>query len=164
MHKDFGCQNGSKLAPTCDQTSILTWMGDLSKVVFWLQRGIDFSGPGGSSWEQTSTRNQSKKSNASWYRLVVVWPCAILCHLVLACAILCDFVQLCAGLCHLVRPHHFSDQGWWTSLAGSHFMHFCLVRFLVRRVHLVSVDQSRLSPLHISSVVGGLVRSCAILC
>ena len=176
---------------------MLTWMGDLSKVVFWLQRGLDFSGPGGSSWEQTSTRNRSKNRMPLGIDLLLcglVQSCAILCDLVRSCAILCSFVRACAILCHLVRscailrrlvpscavlcdlvltcailcclvrscaalcdlvrPHHFSDQGWWTWLAGSHFMHFCLVRFLVRRGHLVSVDQLRLSTALTTHITG----------
>ena len=57
---DFGCQNGAKLAPKWDQKSMFTWKGDFSKIVLWLQRGLDFSGSGGPSWEQKSTKNRSK--------------------------------------------------------------------------------------------------------
>ena len=45
--KDFGRENGSKLAPKWNQKSIVTWKGDFSKIVLWLQRGFDFSGSGG---------------------------------------------------------------------------------------------------------------------
>ena len=39
---------------------MFTWEGDFSKIVLWLQRGLDFSGSVGAGWEQTSTKNQSK--------------------------------------------------------------------------------------------------------
>ena len=56
----FGYQNGSKLAPKWDQKSILTWKGDFSKIVLSLQRGLDFSGSGGPSWEQKPIKDRSK--------------------------------------------------------------------------------------------------------
>ena len=57
---DFWCQNGGKLAPKWDQKLMFTWEGDFSKIVLWLQRGLDFSGSGGPSWEQKSIKNRSK--------------------------------------------------------------------------------------------------------
>ena len=39
---DLGCQNEAKLAPKWDQKSMFTWNGDFSKIVLWLQRGLDF--------------------------------------------------------------------------------------------------------------------------
>ena len=57
---DFWCQNGGKLAPKWDQKLMFTWEGDFSKIVLWLQRGLDFSGSGGLSWEQKSIKNRSK--------------------------------------------------------------------------------------------------------
>ena len=57
---DFLFQNGGKLAPKWDQKLMLTWEGDFSKIVLWLQRGLDFSGSGGPSWEQKSIKNRSK--------------------------------------------------------------------------------------------------------
>ena len=44
---DFWSQNGGKLAPKWDQKLMFTWEGDFSKIVLWLQRGLDFSGSGG---------------------------------------------------------------------------------------------------------------------
>ena len=52
---DFWCQNGGKLAPKWDQKLMFTWEGDFSKIVLWLQRGLDFSG----SWGP-SIKNRSK--------------------------------------------------------------------------------------------------------
>ena len=57
---DFWCQNGRKLAPTWDQKLMFNWEGDFSKIVLWLQRGLDLSGSGGPSWEQKSIKNRSK--------------------------------------------------------------------------------------------------------
>ena len=57
---DFGCQNRSKLAPKWNQKSILTWKGDFSKIVLWLQRGLDFSESGGPSWEEKPIKDRSK--------------------------------------------------------------------------------------------------------
>ena len=57
---DFWCQNGGKLAPKWDQKLMFTWEGDFSKIVLWLQRGLDFSGSGGPSWEQKPIKNRSK--------------------------------------------------------------------------------------------------------
>ena len=57
---DFWCQNGGKLAPKWDQKLMFTWDGDFSKIVLQLQRGLDFSGSGDLSWEQTSIKNLSK--------------------------------------------------------------------------------------------------------
>ena len=57
---DFWCQNGGKLAPKWDQKLMFTWEGDFSKIVLWLQRGLDFSGSGDSSWEQKLNKNRSK--------------------------------------------------------------------------------------------------------
>ena len=57
---DFWCQNGGKLATKWDQKLMFTWEGDFSKIVLWLQRGLDFSGSGGPSWEQKSIKNRSK--------------------------------------------------------------------------------------------------------
>ena len=56
----FWYQNGAKLAPKWDQKSMFTWKGDFSKIVLWLQQGLDFSGSVGPSWEQTSTKNRLK--------------------------------------------------------------------------------------------------------
>ena len=58
---DFWCQDGGKLAPKWDQKLMFTWEGDFSKIVLCLQRGLDFSGSGGPSWEQKSVKEQSKK-------------------------------------------------------------------------------------------------------
>ena len=39
----FDPKNGTTLAPKWNQKSMLTWTGDFSKIVLWLQRGLDFS-------------------------------------------------------------------------------------------------------------------------
>ena len=56
----FGAKNGGKLAPNWDQKLMFTWEGDFSKIVLWLQRGLDFSGSGGPSWEQKPIKDRSK--------------------------------------------------------------------------------------------------------
>ena len=59
---DFWCQNGGKLAPKWDQKLMFTWEGDFSKIVLWLQRGLDFSGSGGSSWEQKTIKDRCQNA------------------------------------------------------------------------------------------------------
>ena len=49
-----------KLAPKSYQKSISTSKGDFWKIVFSLQRGLDFSGFGGTSWEEKPIKNQTK--------------------------------------------------------------------------------------------------------
>ena len=39
---------------------MFTWEGDFSKIVLWLQRGLDLSGSGGPSWEQKSIKKRPK--------------------------------------------------------------------------------------------------------
>ena len=49
-------QVGTKMETKID----INLEGDFSKIVLWLQRGLDFSGSGGPSREQTSSKNRSK--------------------------------------------------------------------------------------------------------
>ena len=57
---DFGKENGGKLAPKsiknrCRLRKAIFW-----KIVLSLQRGLDFLGSGGPSWEPRSIKNRSK--------------------------------------------------------------------------------------------------------
>ena len=57
---DFWHQNEGKFVPKLDQKSMLTSKGDFSKIKLWLQRGLDFLGSGGPSWEPKSIKNLAK--------------------------------------------------------------------------------------------------------
>ena len=59
---DFWYQNEGKLVPKLDQKLILTSKNDFLKIVLSLQRGLDFSGSGGPSWEPKSIKNQSRNA------------------------------------------------------------------------------------------------------
>ena len=59
---DFWYQNEGKLVPKLDQKSMLTSKGDFSKIMLWLQRGLDFSGSWGQSWKPKSIKNRSKNA------------------------------------------------------------------------------------------------------
>ena len=59
---DFWYQNGSKLVPTLNQKWMLTSKDDFLRIVLSLQRGLDFSGSGGPSWELNSIKNRSKNA------------------------------------------------------------------------------------------------------
>ena len=54
---DFWYQNEGKLVPKLDQKLMLTSKDDFIRIVLSLQRGLDFSGSGGLSWEEKSTEN-----------------------------------------------------------------------------------------------------------
>ena len=56
----FWYQNEGKLVPKLDHKSMLTSKGDFLKIKLWLQRELDFSGSGGSSWEPKSIKNRLK--------------------------------------------------------------------------------------------------------
>ena len=53
-------QNGAKLAPKSNKKLMLTSKSDFLKIELSLQRGLDFSGFGGRSWEQKSIKNRSE--------------------------------------------------------------------------------------------------------
>ena len=59
---DFWYQNGSKLVPKLDQKWMLTSKDDFLRIVLSLQRGLDFSGSGGPSWELSSIKSRSKNA------------------------------------------------------------------------------------------------------
>ena len=59
---DFWYHDESNLVPKLDQKSMLTSKGDFSRIKLWLQRGLDFSGSGGPSWEPKSIKNRSKNA------------------------------------------------------------------------------------------------------
>ena len=59
---EFWYQNEGKLAPKLDQKSMFTSKGDFSKIKLWLQRGLDFLGSEGPSWEPKSIKNQSRNA------------------------------------------------------------------------------------------------------
>ena len=62
MLVDFWYQNEGKLVPKLDQKWMLTSKDDFLRIVLSLQRGLDFSGSGGPSWELNSIKNRSKNA------------------------------------------------------------------------------------------------------
>ena len=59
---DFWYQNEGKLVPKLDQKWMLTSKDDFLRIVLSLQRGLDFSGSGGPSWEPKTIKNRSKNA------------------------------------------------------------------------------------------------------
>ena len=63
---------------------MLTWKGDFSKIVLWLQRGLDFSGSGGRSWEEKPIKDRSKSGiqdgmhlGTDFVSILVVFGCQV---------------------------------------------------------------------------------------
>ena len=70
---DLWYQHEGKLVPKLDQKLMLTSKDDFLKIVLSLQRGLDFSGSGGPSWEQELIKNRSKNKIQDGMHLDIVF-------------------------------------------------------------------------------------------